>query len=177
MRVCVFCGASPAVEASFLELAAEMGKALAAKAEHVIFGGGGVGMMGALASAVLAGGGKVIGVLPRFLFEREPPHPGVADIRVVDTMHERKAIMYSEADAFVILPGGFGTLDETLEAVTWRQLALHAKPVLFIGGDFWRGLRQQFDAMHAHGFLSDRDRGLVSFYDTPAEAVSALASP
>ncbi len=117
----------------------------------------------------------MLGVLPRFLFDREPPHPGVTDLKVVDTMHERKAVMYEASQAFLTLPGGFGTLDETLEVITWRQLALHDKPVIFVGGAaVWGGLEQTFDAMHRNGFLSDHDRSLVRFEDSPEAAVAQL---
>ena len=177
MRVCVFCGASSEVPEHFLQFARDTGALLASAAELVVFGGGGQGMMGALADGVTKTDGQIVGVLPHFLFEREPPHPKVADIRVVDNMHERKALMYELSDAFMVLPGGFGTMDETMEIITWRQLSLHNKPVVFLGeGNFWHGLQIVFDTMHKHGFLSDRDRDLVSFFDTANEAVAQLQS-
>jgi uncharacterized protein (TIGR00730 family) len=175
MRVCVFCGASPQVPERFLDLAHEAGILLASATEHVVFGGGAQGMMGALANGVTQASGNIIGVLPRFLFDREPPHPKVPDMRVVDTMHERKAVMYDLADVFMVLPGGFGTMDETMEAITWRQLSLHDKPVVFVDGeDFWQGVELTFNAMHQSGFLSDRDRKLVSFFNSTKEAVRSL---
>ena len=134
MKVCVFCGASPLVKDELRQLAMATGQSIAERGWRLVFGGGAHGMMGAVASGALQAGGQVLGVLPRFLFDREPPHPGVGDIQVVDTMHERKARMYAASDAFLTLPGGFGTLDETLEIITWRQLALHDKPVVFVGG-------------------------------------------
>ncbi len=175
LRVCVFCGASPKVADEFLNLALKTGRLLAPSTEHVVFGGGAWGMMGSLADGVTQAGGKVIGVLPKFLFEREPPHPDVSDIRVVDSMHDRKAIMYDLSDAFMVLPGGFGTMDETMEIITWRQLALHEKPVIFISHDnFWQGVRSTFNTMHQEGFLSDRDRSLVTFYESPDLAIRSL---
>ena len=177
MRVCVFCGASPHVSGEYLSLARMTGSMLAASTEHVVFGGGAGGMMGSLADGVIANDGYIIGVLPQFLFDREPPHPKVSDMRVVESMHERKAIMYDLSDVFVVLPGGFGTMDETMEAITWRQLSIHDKPVVFVGSDgFWAGIETTFETMHKSGFLSDRDRNLVAFFDSPADAVAYLAN-
>ena len=175
MRVCVFCGASPRVSEAFLRLARETGLLLASSAQSVVFGGGAVGMMGALADGVVDAGGDIIGVLPRFLFDREPPHPKVSDMRVVDSMHDRKAVMYDLSDAFMVLPGGFGTMDETMEIITWRQLSLHDKPVAFVGeSDFWQGIESTFNSMHKNGFLSDEDHDLVSFFDSAEMAVRSL---
>lgn len=175
MRVCVFCGASPEVSDEFLNLAHQTGSLLASSTEHVVFGGGACGMMGALADGVTQAGGNVIGVLPRFLFDREPPHPKVPDMRVVDSMHDRKAVMYDLSDAFMVLPGGFGTMDETMEVITWRQLSLHDKPVAFVSNDnFWQGVQSTFNAMHQNGFLSDRDQQLVSFFSSASDAVHSL---
>lgn len=172
MRVCVFCGASPELSEEFLSLARRTGQLLASATEHVVFGGGAQGMMGAVADGVTQAGGKIIGVLPRFLFDREPPHPDVPDMRVVDTMHDRKAVMYELSDVFMVLPGGFGTMDETMEVITWRQLSLHDKPVVFVSNDeFWQGVQATFNAMHLNGFLTDRDRRLVSFFSSPEDAI------
>lgn len=176
MRTCVFCGASPETPSELRTLALETGGLLASASDYVVFGGGAQGMMGALADGVLQANGNIIGVLPRFLFDREPPHAGVMDMRVVDTMHERKAVMYDLVDSFMVLPGGFGTMDETMEVITWRQLSLHDKPVVFVSKNgFWNGLELTFNAMHENGFLSDRDRSLVSFFSLPEDAISSLA--
>lgn len=175
MNICVFGGASPVAAACHLALADQVGQALATARQGVVFGGGHHGIMGAVATAALRHGALVIGVLPRVLFEREPPHPGVTDLRVVESMHERKALMYALSDGFLVLPGGFGTLDEAMEIMTWRQLALHAKPVVFIARDsFWDGLESTFNVMHADGFLSDRDRALAVFVATPEDALRVL---
>jgi uncharacterized protein (TIGR00730 family) len=175
MAICVFGGASPASASHHLELAYEVGQALARACETVIFGGGANGVMGALASGAVRSGGSVIGVLPKFLVDREPPHPEVSDIRVVDTMHARKAMMYELAEAFLVLPGGFGTLDEAMEVITWRQLCLHAKPIVFLAErPFWVGVEHTFHAMHTDGFLTDRDRSLTTFASTPSEAIASL---
>lgn len=177
MRICVFCGAAPRVSKDNLDLARQVGGLLAASGATLVFGGGGLGMMGAVASGAVEAGGAVTGILPRFLFDREPPHPQVHDIRVVDTMHERKALMYELSDAFLTLPGGFGTLDETMEVMTWRQLSIHAKPVIFVSAShFWRGVEQTFDQMHADGFLSDADRALAAFATEPEQALALLTS-
>jgi uncharacterized protein (TIGR00730 family) len=175
MNICIFGGASPATGQRFLDLGHRTGAAMADAGHLVVFGGGAAGMMGATATGALSRGGKVIGILPEFLFEREPPHPGVSDMRVVRTMHERKMQMYDLSDAFIALPGGFGTLEETMEVITWRQLSLHSKPIVFLGlDDFWRGIETTFDAMFASGFLSPRDRALASFTQSPEEAIECI---
>jgi uncharacterized protein (TIGR00730 family) len=127
-RVCVFCGSSPGARRSYAAAAQELGGLLAAERIGVVYGGGGVGLMGQLADAVLAAEGEITGVIPHSLVEREIGHPGVSDMRVVDSMHERKATMAELADAFVALPGGLGTLEELFEVYTWAQLGLHRKP-------------------------------------------------
>lgn len=175
MNICVFCGASPNSSEEHLAVARATGAYLAKVGATVIFGGGSRGMMGAVATSAVENGASVIGILPRFLFEREPPHPLVADLRIVADMHERKAAMYALADAFLTLPGGFGTLDETLEVLTWRQLSIHDKPVVFVGSEaFWGGLHRTFDEMHRNGFLSDADRRLAAFAPDAPGAWAAL---
>jgi uncharacterized protein (TIGR00730 family) len=128
MRICVFCGSSPGARPAYAEAAASFGRLLAAERIGVVYGGGAVGLMGVLADAVLAEGGEITGVIPQALVDREIGHPGVADMRVVGSMHERKALMAELADAFVALPGGLGTLEELFEVYTWAQLGLHRKP-------------------------------------------------
>jgi len=135
-RICVFCGSSRGEDPRHAEAAASLGRLLASRGLGLVFGGGGVGLMGVLADHALAGGGSVTGVIPHGLAARELAHRGVADMRVVPTMHARKALMASLADAFVALPGGLGTLDELFEIATWSQLGIHRKPVgvLNVGG-------------------------------------------
>jgi len=175
MRICVFCGASPDTPNEFLALAHKVGKILGKTTNHVVYGGGAWGMMGSLADGVLEAEGNIIGVLPKFLFEREPPHSKVSDMRVVDNMHERKALMYELSDAFMVLPGGFGTMDETMEVITWRQLAIHDKPVTFISeNNFWQGIESTFNLMRENKFLSERDRNLISFHNSAELAANAL---
>lgn len=127
-RICVFCGASPGARPEYAEATAELARLLVAEGIGVVYGGGGVGLMGVLADAVLAEGGEIIGVIPRALLDREVAHRDVTDMRVVGSMHERKALMAELADAFVAAPGGIGTLEELFEVYTWAQLGLHQKP-------------------------------------------------
>ncbi|MEJ0084095.1 MAG: TIGR00730 family Rossman fold protein [Pseudomonadota bacterium] len=128
--VCVFCGSAPGARPSYSAAARELGGALAKAGATLVYGGGRLGLMGIAADAVLAAGGRVIGVIPRMLIERELAHPHLTEQHVVDTMHERKTLMADLSDAFVGLPGGMGTFDELVEIVTWAQLGLHAKPVI-----------------------------------------------
>ncbi len=127
-RLCVFCGASPGRNPAYAAFAHDVGAALAGRGIGIVYGGGRVGLMGALADGALAAGGEVIGVIPRGLVERELAHAGVTDLRVVESLHERKAVMASLADGFVALPGGLGTLEELAEVMSWAQLDLHDKP-------------------------------------------------
>jgi uncharacterized protein (TIGR00730 family) len=127
-RICVFCGASPGARPEYARATTELARLLVADGIGVVYGGGGVGLMGALADAVLAEGGEITGVIPGALVDREIAHPEVTDMRVVDSMHARKALMAELADAFVALPGGLGTLEELFEVYTWAQLGLHRKP-------------------------------------------------
>ena len=137
-RVCVFCGSSPGARPEYRAAAEELGRLLAARHLGLVYGGGNVGLMGVLADAALAAGGEVIGVIPRSLVDLEVAHTGLRDLRVVDSMHERKATMAELADAFVALPGGIGTLEEMFEVWTWAQLGLHAKPcaLLDVAGSY-----------------------------------------
>src|SRR3954454_7167637 len=128
-RICVFCGAAAGNDSRYAAAADELGRSLATRSIDVVTGGGKVGLMGVVADAALAAGGRVIGIIPRFLEEREVAHGGLTELRVVASLHERKALMHELSDGFIVLPGGFGTLDELMETVTWAQLGLHAKPV------------------------------------------------
>ena len=133
--VCVFCGSAPGARASYTRAAEEMGRALAQRGITLVYGGGKLGLMGIIADAALNAGGRVVGVIPRMLIERECAHPGLTTQHVVTTMHERKTLMAELSDAFVGLPGGMGTFDELVEIVTWAQLGLHAKPVVLANID------------------------------------------
>ena len=138
--VCLYCGSSNAAPPAYLDLARRFGKATAARGMRLVYGGGGVGLMGAAAKAANAAGGHVLGIMPRFLARREVVYDDVPHI-MVDTMHERKKLMFDESDAFVALPGGIGTLEEIVEMMSWRRLELHAKPMVFLSeDDFWAPL-------------------------------------
>lgn len=152
--VCVFCGSSTSVDPRYFTLAADVGGLLAAHGTRLVYGGASVGMMGAVADAVMARGGRVTGVIPAALDAREIAHRGITDLRVVDTMHTRKKLMADESDGFVALPGGFGTMDELFEITTWRQIDLHAKPIaLFNAGGFYDPLIAWIARANAERFI------------------------
>jgi uncharacterized protein (TIGR00730 family) len=162
-RICVFCGASAGRAPGYLELAASVGAGLARRGIGVVYGGGRVGMMGAVADAALAAGGEVTGVIPRHLMDRELAHRGLTDLRVVETLHERKATMAGLADGFIALPGGLGTLEELAEVASWAQLGIHAKPIGLLGSDgYWDVLLAWLDHAVNEGFISPGQRTLVA---------------
>jgi uncharacterized protein (TIGR00730 family) len=153
-RICVFCGAARGADPAYATQAATLGRALVAAGHGLVFGGGAVGLMGVVADSVLEAGGEATGVIPQQLVDRELAHRGLSDLRVVGSMHERKALMASLADAFVALPGGFGTLDELIEIITWRQLDLHSKPIgLLDAGQFWQPFMALVEHLREAGFL------------------------
>jgi uncharacterized protein (TIGR00730 family) len=162
-RVCVFCGASSGRKASYAEAARAFGAAAAARGMGVVYGGGKVGLMGAVAEGALAAGGEVVGVIPQELVDRELAHGGLSELHVVGSLHERKALMAELADAFVALPGGFGTLDELMEQLTWSQLGLHAKPVGLLDVDeYWRPLIALARHATEEGFVREADLGAIA---------------
>lgn len=160
-RVCVYAGSRPGVDSAYADAAAGLGRLLAAEGIGVVYGGGRVGLMGVMADAALAAGAEVVGVIPQALMEREVAHAGV-DLRVVGSMHERKALMAELADAFVALPGGMGTLEEVVEMATWAQLGIHGKPVgvLNVAG-YYDALAAWLDTAVDRGFLRPEHRGLL----------------
>jgi hypothetical protein len=166
-RLCVYCGSSDAVDRQYREAASELGAGLAAAGIGLVYGGGRVGLMGILADAALAAGGEVVGIIPIWLRDAELAHTGVTELLVVESMHERKRLMAEKADAFAILPGGIGTLDEMFEIVSWKQLGLHGKPVLLadIGG-YWAPLRALLDRIILEGFARPETRELVRVVPT-----------
>jgi uncharacterized protein (TIGR00730 family) len=174
-HVCVFCGSSPGRGDVYQAAARRFGGLLAARGFGLVYGGGHVGLMGVLADAVLAAGGRVIGVLPRFLVDRELAHRGLSELVVVDTMHQRKQIMADRAEAFVALPGGFGTADELCEILTWSQLHLHTRPIglLNVAGYF-----DAFLAWLDHGvreeLLRPQDRAALLVDDDPVRLLDLL---
>ena len=156
----------------YLAEARALGRAIAAAHMGLVYGGANVGLMGAVADAALAGGAEVIGVLPDVLAGREIAHAGLTRLEIVTTMHQRKARMVALADAFLILPGGYGTLDETLEIITWSQLRLHAKPCILINtAGYWDGLLAFLDSTVAAGFLKPENRALLLVARNAAEAL------
>jgi uncharacterized protein (TIGR00730 family) len=175
--VCVFCGAASGVSPAYAAAAGALGRRLAEQGTTLVYGGGRVGLMGTVADAALAAGGRVVGVIPRALMDREVGHTGLTELHVLASMHERKALMYDRSDAFVALPGGFGTLDELCETLTWGQMGLHAKPcgLLNVNG-YWDPLLALFDHAVAEGFVRGAHRALVQVADDPARLLSALAT-
>jgi uncharacterized protein (TIGR00730 family) len=162
-RVCVFCGASSGRLPAYAEAARVLGATVAARGLGLVYGGGRVGLMGAVADGALSGGGEVTGVIPRELLDRELAHGGLSKLHVVGSLHERKALMAELADAFVALPGGFGTLDELLEQLTWSQLGLHGKPIgLLDVEDYWRPLIELARHATAEGFVREADLAAIA---------------
>ena len=179
--LCVYCGSSKGADPAHAALARTVGGALAARGIELVFGGGAIGLMGVLADAVLAAGGRVTGVIPHFLEQPEIAHPGVTRMIVVDSMHARKQRMFEESDAFAALPGGLGTLDETVEIITWKLLGLHDKPVVLVDHEgYWRPLEALVDHMIEAGFARPRVRALYAVVGTADglfEALAALRAP
>lgn len=175
-RVCVFCGSSRGADPVYGALARHTGTLLAERGLTLVYGGGGIGLMGALADAVLAAGGHVIGVIPEALAVREVAHAGLPDLRVVPSMHARKALMAELADAFVALPGGLGTLEELFEIVTWAQLGLHAKPCGVVNANgYYDPLVALLDRAVAAGFVRPEHRALVLVESGPEALLDRFA--
>jgi uncharacterized protein (TIGR00730 family) len=174
-RVAVYCGSADGNDPAYLAEARALGQAIAAAGLGLVYGGASAGLMGAVADAALAGGAEVIGVLPGVLAGKEIAHPGLTRLELVSTMHERKARMAALADAFLILPGGYGTLEELMEVVTWSQLRLHAKPCILINTvGYWDGLLTFLDTAVAAGFLKPKNRALLVVVNSAADAVQML---
>jgi uncharacterized protein (TIGR00730 family) len=175
--VCVYAGASAGAHPAYEEAARDLAAELARRGSRVVFGGGSVGLMGALADATLAAGGEVVGVIPRFLQEREVGHANLTELHVVETMHERKMLMADLADAFVVLPGGIGTLEEIVEMLSWSQLGLHRKPIgLLDAGGFWAPLIDLLDHMTTERFVSVDHRRLLLAEERPDALLEAMES-
>jgi uncharacterized protein (TIGR00730 family) len=167
-RICVFCGSSRGADSGYVDVARRLGAILAERGLSLVYGGGNIGLMGELADAVLTGGGRVVGVIPEALEARELAHTGVQDLRVVGSMHERKALMADLADAFIALPGGLGTLEEFCEIITWAQLGIHDKPCgLLNARDFFHSLIAFLDHAVTERFLRPEHRALVFVESEP----------
>ena len=175
-RVCVFCGSSIGNNRAYTEYAVTLGKLLAAKNIGLVYGGGHVGLMGVIADAVLAAGGEVTGVIPHALDDREIAHPGLTDLRIVDSMHTRKAMMAELSDAFIAMPGGVGTFEEIFEAITWTQLGVHRKPCGFLNvGGFYTPLIAFIDQAVSEGFIKPVHRSMIVVDDNPERLVNTLS--
>jgi uncharacterized protein (TIGR00730 family) len=174
-RICVFSGSSPGGDLAYRAAATDLGHRLAERGIEVVYGGASVGLMGAVADAAMEGGGHVIGVIPQSLVDREIAHPAVADMRVVESMHERKALMADLSDAFVALPGGVGTLEELFEVYTWNQLGLHAKPLgLFNVRGYYDGLARFLDHAVEERFVTQQNRAMLLVSEHLDELIDGL---
>lgn len=175
MRLCVFCGSSSGQDPVYLEAARSLGEAMAARGIDLVYGGASVGLMGAVADAALGRGGHVIGVMPQALVDKEIAHRGLSDLRVVGSMHERKALMAELADGFIALPGGLGTFEELFEVWTWAQLGYHRKPcALLNAGGFYDKLTDFLDDVVERGFVKPIHRSMLIVENEPAALIDAI---
>jgi uncharacterized protein (TIGR00730 family) len=173
--ICVFCGARFGTDPAAGEVARGLGRLLAERGITLVYGGGGVGLMGLVANAALDGGGKVIGVIPRFLLQREAGHPDLHETVVVETMHQRKLQMFERSDAFVVLPGGIGTLEELFEVLSWRTLGLHGKPIVIVDqGGYWEPLAALLRSIVGRGFAEPGHLDHVAFVRELSEILPAI---
>ena len=174
-RICVFCGANTGRDPVFAVAAEHFGRSLAARGYDLIYGGGSVGLMGVVARAAKRAGGEVIGVIPTFLRYVEAPDGDVTEMHVVQSMHERKQMMFDFADAFISLPGGIGTMDETIEMMTWSQLERHAKPIVLVDTlGYWSAFDTLMQTIVENGFARPNLMGLYKIAPDPASALSIL---
>ena len=171
--ICVYCGSSNRADPKFIDLATNLGKLIAANGKRLVYGGGNVGLMGASSRAAFESGGKVLGIMPHFLTKWELPHPEIETI-MVDTMHERKWLLFAESDAFAVLPGGIGTLEEVVETLSWHRLELHSKPIVFVGKDFWQPLIDMFKRFNDEHFTPDHFDNAYRVVDTPEEVIPTM---
>ena len=176
--IAIFCGSSFGNDPAYAEAARHTGRTLAERDITVVYGGGHVGLMGTVADAALEAGGRVVGVIPRQLDDRELAHHGLTELHVVESMHERKALMAELSDAFIALPGGAGTLEEIAEQWTWAQLTIHTKPSGFLDvAGFWSPMRDLLTGMVESGFVREEQSGIVSFADDLDTLLSMLDAP
>lgn len=175
--LCIFCGSQAGANPAYAAATAALGREMAAAGTTLVFGGGRVGLMGVAADAVLAGGGKIVGVIPDFLKNKELAHTGATEMIVVPDMHTRKKVMFERSDAFCILPGGVGTLEEMFEIVTWRQLHLHNKPIVILNTEgYWQPLITLIDNMIGEGFAHRGHEALITVVNKPEEVLAAAAA-
>jgi uncharacterized protein (TIGR00730 family) len=177
LSICIFCGSSAGSNSSYKGAAAKLGQLLAENNLTLVYGGGNIGLMGELAHSVINRGGKAIGVIPQFLVDKELVYHNLTEVRIVDSMHERKAMMAELADAFIAMPGGFGTLEETVEVLTWAQLGLHRKPIGLLNIDgYYDYLNDFFDHMVAEGFLMREYKDMLLIQEDPAAMLESLTT-
>ena len=173
--VCVYCASSTTAPEWLTKEVREFGKGLATRGWRLVYGGASIGVMGALADAVLSSGGQVLGVIPKALIGREVAHPGLSELKVVETMHERKAEMFKASDAFVAFPGGFGTMEEFFEMLTWKQMGIHSKPIVFVNvRGFYEPLMAQFERCIGEGIIRKDARILYSVAEKSAQVFNVL---
>jgi uncharacterized protein (TIGR00730 family) len=176
-RLCVFCGSAPGSQPEYLEAARELGQAMAANKIELVYGGGRVGLMGAVADAVMASGGKVFGIIPERLAAQEIAHNGLTELKIVKSMHERKAIMAEMSDGFVAMPGGFGTIEEYCEVLTWSQLGFQKKACGLLNTlGFFDNLIRLFDDMTSKGFVMPVHRELVLVSQDPKDIINQVSN-
>lgn len=175
--LCVYCGARFGTNPANRQLAERFGALMARQGITLVYGGGGVGLMGVVANAALGAGGKVVGIIPQFLLKREAGHPALSETVVVETMHERKLQMFERAEAFVILPGGLGTLEEFFEVLSWRTLGLHTKPIIIVDLDgYWRPLGDLLRGVIDGGFADRTYLDHVAFVTAIEDVLPAIAA-
>lgn len=175
--LCVFCGARFGADPGARDVAVRMGELLAREGITLVYGGGGVGLMGLVANAALKGGGQVVGIIPRFLLQREAGHPALTQTVVVETMHERKLQMFERSEAFVVLPGGIGTLEELFEVLSWRTLGLHTKPIVIVDqGGYWDSLAALLRSVVEGGFAERSHLDHVAFIRDIGELLPTIAA-
>lgn len=174
--LCVFCGSKTGQNPAYVLAAEKLAAMLCARGVRLVYGGGGIGIMGCLTEAVLQGGGKVTGVIPEFLLQYEVGNPDVDELIVVESMHERKRTMFERSDGFVIMPGGLGTLDETFEILTWKQLQLHKKPIVLVNVEgYWDPFAAMIDAIIDAGFAHPAAKELISIVDGVDDIFDVMA--
>ena len=173
--VCVYCGSCPGDDQAFIETGRKLGQTMAAEGVELVFGGGDVGIMGATANAVVEGGGRVTGIIPKFLRDVEIPSERIQELIITDSMHERKHDMYERSDAFVVLPGGIGTLEEVIEMISWAQLRQHAKPIVLVSvNNYWDPFFALLDHVIHHGFARPEIRGLYHVVNSYEDVLPSI---
>lgn len=175
--ICVYCGSSQNVDDAYKQAAIDFGKIMAEQGISLVYGGGRVGLMGLIADTILENGGEVIGVIPKYLSQKEVAHTNLTTLHIVDSMHTRKQKMVDESDAFVVLPGGIGTLDETCEIITWRQLGIHDKPICIANvNNYWTPFNDMVKHIIKSGFMREGDIHTFSIVDNVKNILPALKS-